>query len=168
MQWELALQVVQTIAVLIGVVFGLIQLKQIHTQREVQAGIELLRPLQSPEMASTILLLHSVPENLSGAELQENLGDKMTEVLALLALFESLGPLIERGHVPIDMYAQFYRGPTIICWAKCRRFIIELRERNWPELFEWLQWLAERMETHPSRSALPAFEEFRDWKSPSR
>ncbi len=44
MSWELALQIIQTAAVVIGVVFGLVQLRQLRTQREVQAGIELLQP----------------------------------------------------------------------------------------------------------------------------
>jgi len=166
MSWNLALQLVETSAIVIGVAFGLIQLRQIRHQREVQAGLELLAPLQTPESAETLLLLHDLPDNLSGDDLRRRLGDRFKATLATLALFESLGPIVARGHVPLEMYAEFYRGPTLLCWRKFRRFIEEERSNGWPSLFEWLQWLAERMEERPLRNAdLPAYERLSNWKS---
>jgi len=163
---QLALQVIETLAVVIGVAFGLAQLRQLRHQREVQAGLELLAPLQTPESAETLLLIHGLPENLTGGELRQRLGDKFKATLATLALFESLGPIVARGHVPIEMYAEFYRGPTLLCWTKFRRFVEEERQGGWPNLFEWLQWLAERMETLPQGSSdLPAHRRFSSWKS---
>jgi len=166
MSWNLALQLVETSAIVIGVAFGLIQLRQIRHQREVQAGLELLAPLQTPESAETLLLLHDLPDNLTGDDLRRRLGDRFKATLATLALFESLGPIVARGHVPLEMYAEFYRGPTLLCWRKFRRFIEEERSNGWPSLFEWLQWLAERMEERPLRNAdLPAYERLSNWKS---
>ena len=166
MSWNLALQLVETSAIVIGVAFGLIQLRQIRHQREVQAGLELLAPLQTPESAETLLLLHDLPDNLTGDDLRRRLGDRFKATLATLALFESLGPIVARGHVPMEMYAEFYRGPTLLCWRKFRRFIEEERSNGWPSLFEWLQWLAERMEERPLRNAdLPAYERLSNWKS---
>jgi hypothetical protein len=166
MSWNLALQLVETLAIVIGVVFGLLQLRQLRHQREVQAGLELLAPLQTPESAETLLLLHDLPDNLTGDDLRRRLGDRFKATLATLALFESLGPIVARGHVPMEMYAEFYRGPTLLCWRKFRRFIEEERSNGWPSLFEWLQWLAERMEERPLRNAdLPAYERLSSWKS---
>lgn len=164
MSWELGLQIIQTVAVVVGVVFGLIQLRQLRIQREVQAGIELLQPLQAPESAEALLLLHGLPDNLGGEELRKRLGDDFGAVLGVLGLFESLGPLVARGHVPIEMYADFYRGVTVLCWKKLKRYILEQRRGGWPNLFEWLQWLAERMEQRSPRAAdVPAFERFKQW-----
>jgi hypothetical protein len=168
MSWELWLQFVQTAAVVIGIVFGLVQLRQLREQREIQAGVELLRPLQAPETAETILLIHVLPDNLSGEELRLRLGDEFGSVLSLLALFESLGPLVARGHVPIEMYAEFYRGPTSLCWRKLRRYVEEQRHVGWSSLYEWVQWLAERMEERSADAGdTPAFEQFDSWKNSS-
>jgi len=165
MPWGLALEAIQTIAVVVGVVFGLIQLRQLRLQREVQAGIELLHPLQAPESAEALLILHGLPDNLSGEELRKRLGDDFGPVLGVLGLFESLGPLVARGHVPIEMYADFYRGVTVLSWRKLRRYIEEQRSSGWPNLFEWLQWLAERMdERAPVAGDVPAFVRFATWK----
>ena len=164
MSWELGLQLIQTAAVVAGVAFGLIQLRHIREQREVQAGVELLRPLQSPEMAETILQIHNLPEDLSSQELRAILADDFGRVLALLAMFESLGPLVARGHVPIDMYEEFYRGPTVVSWNKLQRYIEEQRKMGWPTLYEWTQWLADRMRERSLRKPdLPAYQRFRSW-----
>ena len=163
MTWVLALQALETAAIVIGVVFALIQLRQLRNH-EVKAGIELLHTL--PHMAEAGLALHELPDNLSGEELRSRLGNKFVSVIDLLAVFESLGPLVARGQVPIEMYAEYYRGVTVLSWKKVHRYVLEERQAGWPNLFEWVQWLADRME---ERSALaqnaPAFERFKDWKN---
>ena len=164
MSWELALQIMQTAAVVIGVVFGLVQFRQLRKQSEVQAGIELLHPLQAPETVEAIMRVYSLPDNLSGEQVRERLGTHFGSVIGVLGLFESLGPLVARGHVPVEMYSDFYRGVTVLCWKKLRRYVEEQRQAGWPSLFEWLQWLAERMdERRTSSSDIPAFERFKNW-----
>ncbi len=168
MSWQLALQIIETLAVVIGVAFGLMQLRQLRHQREVQAGLELLAPLQTPESAEALLIVHDLPNDLSGEELRKRLGAQYKSAMATLALFESLGPIVARGHVPIDMYAEFYRGPTVLCWQKFERHIKEERSHGWPNLFEWLQWLAERMEQYaPADGDLPAYQRYASWKNSS-
>ena len=162
---DLVLQAVETAAVVIGVVFGLIQLRQLRFQREIQAGIELLRPLHSPMMPENVMAIYALPDGLTAKEIQDRLGDRLGSILAVLGLFESLGPVIARGHIPIEMYAESYRGVTVICWHKMKPWIEERRARGWPNLFEWLQWLADRMSERGALSDLPAFEQFSSWKS---
>lgn len=165
MDLQSALQLIETTAVVIGVVFGLVQLHQLRHQRDVQAGLELLAPLQTPESAEALLAIHDLPDDLSGEQLRAILGERFRSALATLAQFESLGPIVARGHVPIEMYAEFYRGPTLLCWRKFKRYIEEERSEGWPTLFEWLQWLAERMaERAPIGTDLPAHRKYRGWK----
>ena len=165
MSFDLILQTIQAIAVVVGVILGLVQLRQIRKQREAQAGVELLHVLQSPDTAETMLRLHGLPNDLSGEQIKQGLGNDFGSVLALMAYFESLGPLVARGHVSLEMYAEFYRGPTVIVWSKMRGYVIEQRGAGWPMLYEWLQWLAERMEERGGTSDIPAFVRFRNWRS---
>ena len=163
---DLTLQAIETAAVVVGVVFGLIQLRQLRYQREIQAGIELLRPLHSPMMPENVMAIYALPDGLSAAQVSERLGDRFGSILAVLGLFESLGPIIARGHIPIEMYAESYRGVTVICWNKMKPWIEDQRKQGWPNLFEWLQWLAERMEERISLSSeVPAFQQFSAWRS---
>lgn len=167
MSWTLALQAIEAFAVAVGVVFGMIQLRQLRIQREIQAGIELLHPLQAPQAAEALLLMHELPGGLSEAELKHRLGPAFGSVMGVMAYFESLGPLVARGHLPIDMYADSYRGVTVLCWTKFRPYIEEQRAKGWPNLYEWLQWLAERMEQRVTRSPdVPAYARFKEWTEP--
>jgi hypothetical protein len=164
---ELALQAIETAAVVVGVIFGLIQLRHLRAQREVETAVELLHPLQAPDFAKAVLLVHALPDDLDERELREQLGNNFGTVLALLAVFESLGPLIARGFIPLEMYAEFYRGPTLLCWTKLKRYIEARRRSDWPMLFEWLQWLAEQLEKRSAEVPVsPAFERFRTWSAP--
>ena len=161
------MQAIETSAVVVGVAFGLMQLRQLRVQREVQAGLELLRPLQTSESAEALLILHGLPDDLGSDELRTRLGDEFEAVLATAALLESLGPLVARGHVPLEMFAECYRGPAMLTWRKLRRYIEEQRRSGWPSLFEWLQWLAERVEEYGEASSdEPAFVKFRGWRRP--
>lgn len=162
----LALQTIETAAVTAGVIFGLIQLRQLRKQRDSQAGIELLRPLQSPGNAEATMRLYALPDDLDGNEFQKRLGSDFGPVLGVLDMFESLGPLVARGHVPIEMYSEFYRRITILSWRKARRYILEQRTNGWPNFYEWLQRLAERMEERDAVvDDLPAFQRFSGWRS---
>ncbi len=166
MAFDQLMQFVQAVAVVVGVVFGLVQLRQLRRQRETQAAIELLGPLQLPDTAAAILRIFSLPDGLNAAALKAELGSDFDRVVALAAAFESLGPLVARGHVPIEMYAEFYRGATIVCWNKLSSYVKEQRAAGWNNLFEWLQWLAERMNERASPERdIAAHERFRDWRS---
>lgn len=164
---ELWMQAIQTVAVVLGVIFGLFQLRQIRRDREAQAGIELLDPLQASETAATIVAIAELPDGLSEADLRERLGDKFESALTLLGYFESLGPMVARGHLPIEMYAEIYRGATIIAWRRMETYVRQRREQGWNVLYEWVQWLAEQMERYQPFTSAAAFEQFRDWNSPA-
>ena len=166
MSWTVILQAIETTAVTAGVVFALVQLRQLRIQRDLQAGIELLRPLQAPGSAETIMLIYDLPDDLDGKAFRTRLKDNFGAALSVLDMFESLGPLVARGLVPLDMYSEYYRGITVLCWRKARRYVEEERTTGWPNFYEWLQWLAERMEERGGLSAdAPAFERFKGWRS---
>ena len=61
---ELTLQIVQTIAVIAGVIFGLDQLRHLRKQQEMQGGAELLRSLQTQDIARAMLLTDVEREHL--------------------------------------------------------------------------------------------------------
>src|SRR5262245_23742549 len=126
---DLALQAIETATLVLGVVFGLVQLRQLAIQREVQVGLELLRTFQVPHVAEAQLALHSLPEGLTDEQLRKALGDQFGPVMGMLALMESLGPLVAQGHLPIEMYADQYRRITVISWNKMRPYI-ERRRRD--------------------------------------
>lgn len=165
---ELGLQIIQTLAIVLGGLFAVDQLRQMRIQRELQVGAEMVRSMQSPIMASTALLIFDLPDNLSTAELKAKVGDRFGDVVYMASVFESMGPLVARGQLSLDYYAEFYRGATILCWRKMRRYTEEQRASGYPNIFEWFQWLAERLEERqPYASDVPAHVQFKEWRSPA-
>jgi hypothetical protein len=162
---ELSLQAIQALAVVFGIAFGLIQLSQLKHQREVQAGLQLLAPLQTQDVTEALLASIACPTAYQVESCASDSRRTLPVRHSNVGRFESLGPVVARGHVPIDMYAEFYRGPTVLCWAQIPRSHRGERLQGGPTLFEWLQWLAERMEERSLPSPdLPAFTRFADWK----
>ncbi len=168
MSFSLLLEIIQVLAVVLGIAFGLDQLRQLRRQREAQAVTELLRSLQAPDIVRAAMLLFDLPDDLTGEQLQERLGDDWKAVMGLLGIFESLGPVVARGHIPIQAYEDVFRGGTVVCWKKLRRYVENRRAGGWSNFAEWFQWLAERMEERaPLVADIPAHERFRSWRSPT-
>jgi len=64
----------------------------------------------------------------------------------MLAL-ESVGILVKKGEVSLDLACDFFFGPTQIAWRKMRRSIREIRAgARMPSTFEYVQFLAEAMQ----------------------
>jgi hypothetical protein len=168
MDLSTALQLVETAILTVGLGFGLVQLRALRRQQEVQGGAELLRSLQSPQTARASIIVYELPDGLSEQGLKEKLGPDLEAVIGLMAMFESLGPLVARGHIPLDIYTDYYRGVTAMSWRKLRPLAEAKRLEGWTTLWEWFQWLGELMErTAPLQAGDPAHVRLRGWRSPS-
>ena len=162
----LALQLLETAAILIGVGFALIQLRQLYVQRRVQAGAELLKAFQTEQFARGSAVLLEMPDDLSRDEVRAYAGDDFASVIGMMAVWEGVGPLLARGEMPLELFEDYFSGYVRYCWRKLGRFVREERAHGGNPLFmEWFQWLAERMETNaPACAAAPAFERFATWR----
>jgi len=84
----------------------------------------------------------------------------------LFGTFESLGILIFRGDIDINLVEDFFSGVIILTGKKFKNYIREVRElSNRPTYYEWTQWLYEQVEKRESKTpAIPAYLEYQDWK----
>lgn len=86
--------------------------------------------------------------------------------IALVAKYETLGYLVYRGIMPIDLVEELVGGVGVYFWSLLKPWALSLREeRNQPLMFEWYQWLAEQMERRGRPLEQPAFERYRDWSA---
>ena len=89
----------------------------------------------------------------------------MDELLAFLATWESIGILVHRRQIDLDLVADFFSHPILRSWDVAQRYVEEFRrdmERDTP--WEWFQWLAERIREHERRAPpRPAYEQYRAW-----
>jgi len=158
---------ISTFAIVVGLFFAGVQLRQLNKQRVREYATQLLHSFQTLEFQNAAKIVFEFPEGLTKNEIEERLGDKLTSVLAMLGIFESLGLLICRREIDIRLVEDFISGLIIHSGKKFKNYLAEMRElTNRPTYYEWFQWMYEQIEKRESKTpAIPAYIEFRNWEA---
>jgi hypothetical protein len=160
--------IVASIGVMLGLVFAGIQLRQFRLSQEREAGLVLLHSYQTPLMARGLYVMFTLPDDLSRYEVESRVGEELLTLWVLMVTWESLGVLVYRGQVELEMVDDFFSGPLMLSWRKLRRYVEEYREHVQRDTYmEWFQWLAERMQERESQTPpVPAYVACRNWRQP--
>ena len=159
---------VNAVAVTAGLLFAAVQIRQYRHRRERETMLELVRSFQSPAFTSALRRVLSLPDGADIKTIHEVLGPDGEDAVYLVALtWESLGILLFRREVTIDLVDDFFSGPIVISWRKLKVFAEEWRQvMNRETGSEWFHWLAERMmERERVTPPVPAYIAHRDWRS---
>lgn len=158
MELPIILDIASTVAVIIGVVFGLSQLRQYHSSRKRDSALFLLHSYQTVEFLQGIWTILSIPDGLTKKEIEERVGDEIKLVYLVMSTWESIGILAFHNEVTMDMVDDAHSGPISLSWQKLELYVSGVREEYQREtMFEWFQWLAERMrDREKSESPVPA------------
>lgn len=159
-------EIVGTLAVIAGIWFGLVQLKQSRRQRREALAVELMHSIQDVEFTRSLSILLASPKDLTAQAFIERGPEVEQAAWALLAKYETLGYLVYHHIMPITLVEQLVGGLGVSLWHQLRPWITHVRElQSQPRLLEWFQWLAERLEERGNHSAVPAHIQFRSWKA---
>ena len=84
----------------------------------------------------------------------------------MFGTFESLGILVFRREIAIELVEDFWGGVIILAGRKFKRYLVDIQQAsNRSSYYEWFQWLFEQLEKRESKTpAVPAFIAFGDWK----
>ena len=113
------------------------------------------------------MLIYRLPDGLSEKEeIEESLGGDLHFVYALTTTWESLGILLCRREIDMDLVDDFFSGPIAVSWRKLQGYFFGEREATGRETIgEWFQWLAERFaERESATTPVPAHILFRGWR----
>ncbi|HEX5317346.1 MAG TPA: hypothetical protein VFX22_11920 [Candidatus Kapabacteria bacterium] len=158
---------INAIAVTAGVIFAAAQIRQYRQRRERDAMLELVRSFQSPAFTAALRRVLSLPDGADSAKIREVLGPDGEDAVYLVSLtWESLGVLVYRREVTLDLVDDFFSGPLLISWQKLKVYSEEWRSTlNRETGNEWFHWLAERMlEREKTLPPVPAYVAHRDWR----
>lgn len=86
-------------------------------------------------------------------------------LFSYMGTWESLGILVFKRHVDLELVADFFSHPILQSWNKLSDYISDMRVEQGRETpWEWFQWLAEQLEKYESKqNVTPAHVEFKDW-----
>ena len=158
---------INAIAVSAGVIFAGVQIRQYQRRRQRDAMLELVRSFQSPAFTAALRRVLSLPDGAGTAKIRELLGPDGEDAVYLVSLtWESLGVLVFRREVTLDLVDDFFSGPLILSWQKLKVYSDEWRSNlNRETGNEWFHWLAERMlEREKALPPVPAYIAHRNWR----
>jgi proline dehydrogenase len=162
-----SLQLVSTLGVALGLWFAGWQVRLAQRQRTREAALQLVQSLQTVEFASAYPQIIALPDGLSKAEIERRLGDRMPALLFMCMAFESIGILVHRREIPIEVVEDFFTAPILVGWRKLQVYAADMRqEAGMDTPLEFFQWLAERVsERRQQTPTPPAYEQFRAWRA---
>ena len=88
MSIQLALQGIETAAVLAGVIFAVVQVRQLRRDRRRAAAIELLHSFQTPVFAEALNIVYNLPDGLSREALEQRLDGRFPVLYSLMTTWE--------------------------------------------------------------------------------
>ena len=141
------LNVITTAAVVIGVAFGIVELRRGLRSRRDQAAIEVVRAVESPEIRLAIARILDLPIDCDPQVIN---GDKAVLDAARLVYWasEMYGSIVFEGVVDLRMLDRIDGGWLRATWVRLRQWIESQRAAN-PNSGEWWQWLYDMLEAHP-------------------
>jgi hypothetical protein len=141
-----------TLAVVIGVVFGIAELRRAVRDRHDQAAIEVVRSVDSPEIQRAVERILELPHDADPDLLQR---DPSVRDAALLVYWagEMFGSIVYEGVVDLHTLDRMHGGWLRACWLRLRRWIeAERVDKHNVSAGEWWQWLYQRLEADPDPS----------------
>jgi hypothetical protein len=159
-------QILGPTVVAIGVVIGLVQLREFQRQRREVAAVQLVSSFQNPDFNRAVRIVWSLPDGVTAEDLRAR-GSTCEDAAVLISTtFESVGVLVFRRVVPMEVFDELMGDATIKFWVKLQPWVFLLREEQARQsVYEWFQWLVERLLERERRTTTAAHVKFRQWRA---
>ena len=166
MELSLILDIITAVAVILGIVFGLLQLRHYHLSRQREADLFLLNSFQTEEFFQGIWHVNQFPNGLTKTQIEDRLEEETKSIYLVMSTWERIGLLVFKHEISLDLVDEAYGDQIVISWQKLKKYVSELRmELNRETTFEWFQWLAEQTtKREETDTPVPAYLAFANWE----
>src|SRR5512135_1173533 len=123
-------QVLGAVAVLAAIVFGVAQIRHFRQQRRAALAVELMRSIQDTEFTRSLRVLLSLPVGATAADVRARGVQLEDHVWAIAAKYETLGYLVYRGIMPIELVEELVGGVGVHLWERLRPWTLEVRKEQ--------------------------------------
>jgi hypothetical protein len=163
----LTLQLISTAIMILGIAFGIQNIRQYQAMRKRESAIMMLNSMQTTDFVKGFLHILDLPQNAGKSEVDGLPPDQFLAIYMVMGTWERLGILVYRHEIDLDLVDDAFSGPIIQSWQRLERYVKEWRAHIQRETaMEWFQWLAERMiERETDSQPTPAYVAHQDWKS---
>ena len=159
-------RIVGSVAVISGIIFGVIQIRHYQQQRRDLAAVQLVNSFLIPDFNKALRKVWSLPNDASLSELRQT-GEVWEEAAFQVGMtIEAMGVLVYRRIVPLPILDELMGDAILVLWRKLRPWVENLRtEQKRDSAYEWFQWLADRLAETNRRTEAGAYKIYRNWRS---
>jgi len=160
--WGLVLNAITTIAVVVGIGFGIVELRQALRTREDFAAVDIVRAIQTQEIRKALYKVMTLPEDADPRLIYDD-PEMLDAAISADSACESWGITVFEGVVPLRKFDEMAGGQIRGSWRRLHRWVEADRARlGTNSVGEWWQWLYEALEADPAPGkAAGAFASFR-------
>jgi hypothetical protein len=143
------LDIVVALAVVLGVGFALAELRHATRNRRDHAAVDIVRTVQTQEVRRAVNRVLKLPDD-ADPELIRRDPAMVDAALAVDSACEMWGSMVYEGVVDLHMLDRMVGGWVRGSWSRLRRWVeAERTDNRNPNVGEWWQWLAERLQADP-------------------
>jgi hypothetical protein len=144
------------LSLVVGLVFGIAQVKTAARDRKERFTLEALRNFQTHEFAALMFNINAYTFPPTLEEWRKLPANDQVMLLQFTQQMESLGILVAERFINIDLVDKTLGSFVTNSWDKFKTVILDMREKlPDPFLSEYFQWLSERlgerMQTNPRK-----------------
>jgi hypothetical protein len=156
-------QIVGTVTLVSGAVFGLVQLAEHRRQRRDAVAADVMRTFLGPELSDAIARIRGLPDGVSAEQLRASGPETERAAVLINMSFETLGLMVYQRIAPFELVLSLAGGITVVLWRKLGPWMQQVRiEQAQPSWAEWFEWLAIQCEKR-KQATPPAHVAHRDW-----
>lgn len=158
-------EIIGAAVVIGGIVFAMLQMRQLRQQRRELAAIELFRFFGSPQFTNAYREILQLPSGLTKDQMRSISTNTENNAMLIGSTMENIGVMMYQRIVPSAVVKNLMGTSATLLWHRLETWIRDLRvELENPGAFEWFQWLAETLEELQETDNEPAYEAHKDWK----
>jgi hypothetical protein len=160
------LNAISTLALIGALIFAGMQIRVSNRARAEQAALTIVEAVQSEGWSHALSVIIHLPDGVTPDEI-DALGPACVKAIEDYGVrIETVGYMVFRGIIAIDIAEQLLGGAITTFWARVKPWVERDRQHSGSQRqFEWVQWLAERMDDRKTgRATQPAYIKFATWK----
>jgi len=140
-------QLFGNLAITVGIIIAIVQVKQMKKQRKEMAAIEFFNAWLTPEFTKAVNEIQYLPDRVSTKELIATKPEMESYAFQVHSFFESTGVLVNRKIISFNVVNDLVGGVVQVIWKKLELWIQEWREERNPVAGEWFEWLKTEIES---------------------
>jgi hypothetical protein len=161
-----ALNIASTLTLIGALIFAGLQVRVANRVRAEQAALAIIHAIQSEGWTHSLSVIIHLPDKVTAAQIDEMGPHAAQAIEAYGVRIETVGYMVFRGIVALEIVEELLGGAITVFWARVKPWVERDRKRSTsPRQYEWVQWLAERLEERKTGiAATPAYTKYADWK----